>query len=211
MIKKLLFGAVITVASIFITGNTKAQSMESTVKYNKNEVSGFIYNIQGDKKIVAETVDGYFKNSFSTKPTSSKGFKLYEGVSWPEVSSEKLDVYYKIDGKKNNNQVVLLVSKGYDNFVSSQTDPMTASNVLIFMNGIKDRMQIVINNHEVENAGKSLSNAEKELERARKRENDLKKAKENLEKDILNQEKTVFDKEKAVNMAKEELEKAKAK
>ncbi len=211
MIKKLFFGAIIASTILFSGLNSNAQAIESTVKFNKTDVTGFTNNYQGAKDILGEAVENYFKNSFAVKSKSSKGFKLYEGVNWPEVSSEKLDVYYKVSGKKSNSQLEILVSKGYDNFVSSQTDPMTSSNVLIFMNSIKDKMQVVVNNNDVILAEKELKNAEKELEKAKRKASDLRKEKENIEKNIVSQDKTVSDKEKEVSKAKEVLEKAKAK
>lgn len=188
-----------------------AQTNETSVSYNKSSANAFVTSVAGEKEFVANSLEEYFKKSFNSKSTATKGFKLYKGVSWPEVSTDKLDVYYKVDHKKGNNQVTMLVSKGYDNFISSATDLPMAEGVKGFMNTIKDKALLAANASELAAAQKALEAAQKEYDRAAKKDEDLRKDKERIEKDIASQQKTIADREKDLNKAKAAVEAAKAK
>lgn len=208
--KKLLSISMFMLALSAAPAIVNAQSSETTESYNKTNVNGFVVNVEGAKDVVNTSLDDYFKRIFNGKSSSSKGYKLYKGVIWPEVSSEKLDVYYKVNNKKNNNQVTMLVSKGYDNFVSSQSDPQIADAVKYFMNTIQDKAIAVSNANAIIASQKALDDAQKEYDRAVKKESDLNKDKERIEKDIASQTKTISEKEQLLNKAKAELEAAKA-
>ncbi len=211
MMKKILnIGLIVTILGLSPV-IVNAQTNETTVSYNKSSANAFVTSVAGEKEFVANSLEEYFKKTFNGKSSSTKGFKMYKGVSWPEVSADKLDVYYKVDHKKGNNQVTMLVSKGYDNFISSATDQPMAEGVKNFMNTIKDKALLAANASELAAAQKALEAAQKEYDKAVKKEEDLRKDKERLEKDIASQQKTIGDKETALNQAKAALEAAKAK
>lgn len=197
--------------TLFLNSNkVSAQSNESSVSYNKSNVNGFTTSVQGDKGAVEDALEAYFKKTFDSKSSSSKGFKMFKGVAWPEIATEKLDVYYKVAGKKGNNTITMLVSKGYDNFVSSQSDPAIAQGVVNFMNTIKDKVMVINNANAVAAAENSLKDAQREYDRAVKKGSDLKDDQEKIGKAIASQEKEISEKEQALNKAKSALESAKS-
>lgn len=187
-----------------------AQAGETTVSYNKINASGYTVNVDGDKSVVTASLEDYFKKTFNTKSSSSKGYKMYKGVSWPEVAADKLDVYYKVDGKKGKNTVTVLVSKGYDNFISGSSDPQIADGVKNFMNSIQQKTANTTAANAVAAAQKAMDDAQKDYDKVAKKEEELRKSKEKIEKDIASQQKTMGDKEKTLNQAKAALDAAKA-
>lgn len=209
--RKLLVSTIFVAGLAFSTNTTFAQTAETSVSYNKSNANGFVNNINGEKDAVATSLSEYFKKTFDSKSNSSKGYTLYKGVSWPEVSTDKLDVYYKVENKKGNNKVTMLVSKGYDNFISSVTDPQMAEAVKNFMNTIEQKAVVVSNANAVLAAQKAVEEAQKEYEKSIKTDEEYRKDKEKLEKKIAEQQKTIGDKEQKLNQAKAALEAAKAK
>lgn len=187
---------------------THAQAGETTVSYNKAQANGYVVHVEGDKAILSASLEDHFKQTFKSKSSTSKGFKTFKAVSWPEVSSDKLDVYYKVDGKKGKNTVTLLVSKGYDNFISGTSDPHIAEGVKSFMNTIQGKTVDASIANAVTAAQKVVDDAQKNYDKVAKKEGELRKSKEKIEKDLLNQQKDLADKEKALNQAKANLQAA---
>lgn len=71
---------------------TRAQAREAAVSYNKT-LTAMRVPVDGDKTSLSTSLDDYLK-AFNAKFSASKGLKIFR-VSWPEIASAKLDVYYK--------------------------------------------------------------------------------------------------------------------
>ena len=67
--------------------------------------------------------------SFLNKKNKEEGFYRFSGVVLPELDNQKLALYFKVDPLENvgenRSSITLLVSKGYDNFVSQESDTAT--------------------------------------------------------------------------------------
>lgn len=117
---------------------TQAQNAkETTVKFNKQERPAFSAEYPLSKKMIEETIKSKMVNAGS-KGKRYKGFRKYEGVVLPELSPTKVDVYSKIKGNKSKAGVVMLVSTGYDNYVSPASNSSIAANTITMLNQLKD-------------------------------------------------------------------------
>ena len=130
--------------------------------------------------------------------SASNGFKVFNGVSWPEVSTETLDVYYKVTGKKNKATVEILISKGYENFISSQNDPAAIENVKHFISSLNLGLQNHNHNEKIKETENLILKAQKELDTRNKA---VTKAQSGLEK----AKKAVADQEKEMQTSKTQL------
>lgn len=114
----------------------KAQNAsEGTVKIMKAENSAAIAAYEYPKEIVEGALTAKLEQAGLGKQRKQQGFLTYKGANWQEVSSEKLDVYVKVESKKKHTIVSLLTAKGYDNFVSSSSDAATMEKMKQFLNG----------------------------------------------------------------------------
>jgi len=57
-------------------------------------------------------------------------------ADWPTLSPNKVDVYYKVQKKKHISKIYFIASKGYDNYITSATDPTLAVGINNFLGGI---------------------------------------------------------------------------
>jgi hypothetical protein len=197
------FGGIMTAAST----HTFAQQ-ETTVKYNSIDAAAFTMPLEADKADVSNSIEDYFKNTFAVKSASSKGFRLFKAVSWPEVSTEKLDVYYKVEGRKGKSEVTMLVSKGYDNFISNQSDAQAAAGIKNFLSGLNVKVGEYTKGIAVAAGTKGLETAQKEYDKYVKKAEDLNKQKTKLEKEIADNQSKLAEKEKDLNKAKSVLDAA---
>jgi hypothetical protein len=88
--RKILMSTIFVAGIALCTIHSSAQTSETTVSYNKSNANAFVNDIKGDKAAVATSLSDYFKKTFDSKSSSTKGYTLYKGVSWPEVSADKL-------------------------------------------------------------------------------------------------------------------------
>lgn len=99
----------------------------------------------------ANIVEGAFKKKLSdaklgSGDKSKDGFRLYKGVVIPEITKEKIDLYYKVEDKKPISIVTVLTSKGYDNFMKMETDSIAVNNTILYLNTfIKDVLTFSLN------------------------------------------------------------------
>lgn len=110
-----------------IANNLQAQNVkEGTTLFNKINQPCLVgeYNFSGD--IIEGALIKKMADAKISKPgKSSDGFKLYKGISLPDITKETIDLYYKIDDKKTNATLYVMLSKGYDNFIKHESDSVT--------------------------------------------------------------------------------------
>jgi hypothetical protein len=111
-----------------------------------------------------------------------KGVASYKGVVLSEISKDKIDVYTKVESGPNNTSIVYMaVSKGYNNFTSSDADSVITQNVEAFLNSfVKDA-----DNHfadvGISNQIKDVSKSEKEYQKLLNEQTDLEKKKSKID------------------------------
>ena len=76
------------------------------------------------------------KNNIKKGDKFKGGFKVYKGVVIPSISSDKIDLYSIIDGKKDNSSINILVAKGYDNFVTRENDSAAVTAMKSILNNL---------------------------------------------------------------------------
>lgn len=180
--KKLLVVLSLFVAVGFTQNVQAQQTREVSVAINKANQTAVAADFNYKKEALEAVLKNRLANAKLGKSKSASKFTKFEGVNWNEVSPDKMDVYYRVSGKKDKSTVEFLVSKGYDNFVTSANDPATIANLKNFIASLEQDL---------------IKYSIDELIAAK-------------EKDIKAAEKTVDSKKGDVSKAEKELEKAKA-
>ena len=185
---------------------------EGNIRFAKTERPGLLAEYPYSKGIVENALHARLEKAGIGKPKSQKGFDSYQGVNWPDISAEQVDVYTNVDanGKDNQSTVVLLVSKGYDNYVSTATDPVIAAKLKAFLDGLTADIQAGQHLADIGGQEEIVRRAEKAYKDADDDGNKLARDKERLEKqiaenaaekskrgDVLNAEKAKLDALKA--------------
>jgi hypothetical protein len=94
---------------------------------------GFVAEYPLSKGLIENALKERLEKAGLKKPKNERGFTYYKEVSWPEVSPSLVDIYTNVEGKGDRSTVQILLSKGYDNFVTTATDAVVAENVKKFM------------------------------------------------------------------------------
>lgn len=204
--KKIIIAASIAFATLMAVDASAQNARETQVSYMKNNVTAFSADYNVPKKVLQEVAENYFKDNIKGKQLKSKDFRLFKGVNWETVlGQDKGDVYYKVEGKKNKSTLTLMVSKGYDNFVSGSSDAQVANNAKNFLNGFGDALLKYNKSQAIEDQKKLIEKTEKEHKGMESDQKKLEKKIADMQKELESMKKKVADKETEVKKEKSKL------
>jgi hypothetical protein len=188
--KKTLFCIIVLMFSF--ANNFFGQAMfETSQELNKQQHPAFVVTYNFTDDIANEAISRRLKAD-KIKFKSSKEVFTCERASYPMISPNPIDLYFKVvgDKKMGTTMVYVFVSKGYDNFVSQKDDSLVAANVSALFQAIKaDARQVRIENQQV-----VLNNAQKEVEKSLKKLADMQDKIKAQEQEIVDK-RAIVDKE----------------
>ncbi len=193
----------ILLLSIVATFNLQAQdAQESTISILKVDQPCVTANYDVSSDILSTAWAAELAKYGIKKGSKVKGgFRKYSGVNIPSISADKIDIYSKISGKKANSTLVVLVSKGYDNFVNNEKYPEMVA-------ATKKMMNELVNGTAVAKLQVNIEKQEKVVAKAEKTEKSVIKTGESLADDMKRLEKKIADnktaQENAMKALKEE-------
>lgn len=158
---------------------------ESTTLLNKINQPSIVadYNLSG------EIVEGAFIKKMTdakiSKPSkATDGFKLYKGISIPEITKETIDLYVKVDDKKTSSTVYMLMSKGYDNFMKKETDSISIENGKVYLTKFMKDINAFSLNKQIDAQNETIADLEKKMKGQAKDEAGYTKDKSKVESKI---------------------------
>lgn len=176
-----------------------AQATSSTITINKKMQPGLILELPNTTEVAEGTLLQKLKETGYSPETSGAmfwkknkqdGFYVFNGVTLPALNNQKLDLYFKIERKgrkaKEQSTMSMLVSKGYDNYVSLESDSVTFLAASEFLNSFVARNLSFGLQKEIEAQEKVVANAEKKLANLEDDEKALQKKIEQLQADVQN-------------------------
>lgn len=130
------------------------------------------------------------KGNIFNKKNKQEGFYVFPGVQLPELANQKLDLYFKVDelngDSSYNSAISLLVSKGYDNFVSQDVDSATFAASEKFLNSFVSKTEAFDLGKKMEEQKASIAASEKKWQELRNKQSEARKTIAQLEADIKN-------------------------
>jgi hypothetical protein len=120
------------ICSITLLGfcaNINAQDIsEEKLSFMDGKQDAIVAKYKYSEDVLETVVEKILSTKKIKKTKTVKGFKLYQGVFFEDLSKDVIDFYIKVDGGKTESTVTILISKGYNNFLSSSTDGSTIKN-----------------------------------------------------------------------------------
>ncbi|MEM0999313.1 MAG: hypothetical protein AAGN35_19810 [Bacteroidota bacterium] len=182
-----------------------------------NEAKCLMISLEAQEKNVAEVMKQKFKK---LKHSSSKGWDAFTAQIFPEISSQTLDIYYRVEGgKKDQVTVYLAMSTGYDNWLTAQDHSNELNNAKTMLEGLIKEVKVYELGLAIAAQTKVVEEAVKEQEKLTKENEKLGKDLEKLQKEIEDnkadteqnlkdqeaQKKTIEDQKKALDELQKEL------
>jgi hypothetical protein len=164
----------------------RAQSSSTTIQYNAVMQPALVLELPNTTKDAEGTIleklkqTGYnpqTEGHFFWKDNKIDGFYIFKNVTLPSLSSQKLDMYFKVVQKnrqeKDNSTVYLLVSTGNENFASPTGDTILWNSAVAFLNSFVDKTTAYNLEQSITNQENTVKDAQKKLANLQKDEKDL--------------------------------------
>ena len=132
----------------------RAQSSFTTIQYNQKVTPALVLELPNSANDAEGTIlkklkqIGYnpeTQGHLFWKKNKTDGFYVFTNVTLPQVSDQKLDIYFKVVPKNkeeiNNSTLYLLVSNGNENFISPDADSSLWNSSKMFFNGFVERTE----------------------------------------------------------------------
>lgn len=176
-----------------------------------------VVELEGLQKNVEAVLEQKFKK---LKGKKEKGYDAFKAQVFPEISSNTLDIYYKVETKKENqSKVILFLATGYDNWLNPTDHSSELNNAKKMLEGLAAEVRtyelnlaIEAQTKVVEEAVKTQAGLEKDLA---KLGDDLTKLQQEIEKNKKEQEenkktqetqkKVIEDQKKALDELQKQL------
>jgi len=202
---------IIVLATSIITA--RAQSSSTTIQYNEKMQPALVLELPNTTDEAEGTIIQKLKETGYNAETQGHlfwkknkidGFYVFNNVVLPSVSNQKLDMYFKVVQKnqeeKNNSTVYLLVSSGNENFVSPDGDTTLWNSSQIFLNSFVDKTTAYSLEQHIKDQENKVKESQDKLGNLQKNEKDLadkiarnQEDQKNQQLDIENQNKLLAD------------------
>lgn len=181
--KKLLLIAIISFTAVY----SFAQARNATADYNKTMQPAVEIEIPFPEKTVMKSlVDKLEKKGYKGK--ENKGYIVFRGVNMAEIGPDTYDLYFKTDRKSKKEKditiLTMLVSTGYEKFITPDQDEKVLDNSKIFLNSQTELATAYDLEMQIKEQEDATGKAEKKLASLVEDGQDLVKKKEKLEKEI---------------------------
>jgi len=114
-----------------------AQAHTTTAEYQKSMQPALEIEVPYAEKTVTRSLIERMENK-GYKSKETKGFITFKSVKLPELGADEYDLYFKVDRKsrqqKDVSTVTLLLSSGYDKFISEADNPEVIANAKNILN-----------------------------------------------------------------------------
>lgn len=203
--KKLI--ALLSCSFLLGSMNTNAQSIqETTLKFDKNNVNAVVAEYKRPESVMEDALKVQLEKEGFGKYDKKKGYWSYINTNWKRTGNLSLDIYFKVDGNKSKSTITVLVSKGYNNFTSSATDPEIINTVREFLKNLEGTATDVQFALDVKAQQEVVADAEKRYNRALSDSTDLVNEKQKLENKIVQQSSEIQTKRGELDQHRQKLD-----
>ena len=200
---------------VLVTGiiTARAQSSSTTIQFNDKMQPALVLELPNTTDDAEGTIlqklkeTGYnaeTQGHLFWKKNKIDGFYVFNNVVLPSLSNQKLDMYFKVVQKnneeKNNSTVYLLVSSGNENFASPAGDTTLWNSSKTFLNSFVDKTTAYSLEQEIKAQEDKVKGSQDKLGKLQKDEKDLtdkitknQEDQKNQQLDIDNQSKMLAD------------------
>jgi len=199
-----------------------SQSVTTSVSYNKTSQTGLMLELPYNQDVAEGFIvtnlkkTGYepqTKGSLFWKNNKINGFYTFKNVRL-EGSDQPLDLYFKVERKsrKQNDQstIYMLVSKGNETFISSDSDEDIYKAAKRFLNGFLEQSAVYKLDLDIKGQEDVVKDAEKRLNKLQDEEKNLTKKIEDLQNDLKKNRENQESQQKTIETEQKKLADLKA-
>ncbi len=197
----------------------RAQSSYTTIPYNNAMQPALVLELPNTTDDVEGAIleklrqigyDPETKGHLFWKKNKKDGFYVFNEVQSPALSNQKLDVYFKVIKKnneeKNRSTLYMLVSNGNENFASPDRDTSLWNNSKVFLDGFIEKTTAYNLEQTISNQETTIKASQKKLSGLVSDEKDLSEKISKYQKDLLENQQNQKDQQQDIENQKKLLE-----
>jgi len=185
-----------------------AQSRTSKIEYQKADREAIVNEVPFPVDMILKALEDTLEK-MGYKGKESKGFIVYKGVKMPALGSGAYDLYFSVDRKskkeKNISNVTMMISKGFDSFITEKSDPGLVQNAKTYLDNLRNTVAVYDRNQQITGQEEAVIKLEKKIESLTEDAADLQKKKKKLEKEIEDNIKEQADQQKELEKQRQVL------
>jgi hypothetical protein len=197
----------------------RAQSSYTTIQYNKTMQPALVLELPYTTNDVEGTIleklkqIGYnpeTQGHLFWKKNKTDGFYVFNNVVLPSLSTQKLDMYFKVVKKnneeKNNSTLYMLVSSGNENFASPSVDTTLWNSSKMFLNSFIEKTTAYNLEQNIKAQENIVTTSQKKLATLQKEERDLAEKIKRYQNDLGNNQNNQKDQQQDIENQQKLLE-----
>lgn len=185
-----------------------AQSKSSKVEYQKVDREAIVNEVPFEEDMVSKAIQDTLEK-LGYKGKESRGFIVYKGVKMPELGNENYDLYFSVDKKskkeKSVSSVTMMISKGFDEFVTEKSHPELFRSAKSYLDSLRNTVALYDKGQQIAEQEEVVKKLEKKIEGLVEDGQDLQKKKKKLEKEIDDNQKDQADQQKELEKQRQIL------
>ena len=199
---------IVFVLMVALYSISEAQSRTSKLEYQKTDREAIVNEIPFPEDMIVKAIEDTLEK-LGYKGKESKGFTVYKGVKLPALGNEAYDLYFAVDKKskkeKNISQVTMMISKGFDSFVTEKSDPGLVQNAKTYLDSLRNTIAVYDLQQQISAQEEEVKKTEKKVAGLSEDADDLQKKKKKIEKEIEENIKDQTDQQKELEKQKQIL------
>ncbi len=176
------------------------EAHDANIRFKKEDRPGVVAQYDAPESATEDALEQKLKGANLGRKQKESGFWKYEGVTWPEISPNKIDVYFNVERRKGHSEVSMMVSPGNGNFATVATDPQIIEGMKAFLTRFnadviawQQQLALAAQQKEVAEAARDLKEANRDKERLERRQKKAAREEEKKAREVDEQQKKLDD------------------
>lgn len=201
----------LTSVALFSTLLATGQARDVSLKIDKENRNAVTISVPQTEDITRSALRQQLEKSGLKKKTRN-GIDRYSGVVLSELSSDKMDIYTKVEKAINEgSNVYIAVSRGYNNFTNQADDSIITENVKTFLVNFSQQAGNYASDLAIADQIRTVEKEERALQQLKNERSELQGKKAMIDNRLAEIERELIAKETTIEQQQNEIKSAKVK
>ncbi|MCQ2337169.1 MAG: hypothetical protein MJ010_08350 [Paludibacteraceae bacterium] len=186
LINTLMLGTLVTFAQNGNSENTtsKAYTIQVVKGPLKEDVKAYTISYNYSSDDISKAIAAKLKNEGLSSSKAKNKFTGYKGVKYNPLWNKLFDFYILVNGSAKSGTIYLVLSTGYDNYITETEYEETDAKVSAWLVSLEEDIKAYILSNQIKDQEKKVKSAEKDLKKAQSKRNSLENKIDLKEKEI---------------------------
>lgn len=173
LVSSLMFGTLVTFAQNDNSENTvsKAYTIQVVKGPLKEDVKAYTISFNYSADDMSKAIAAKLKNEGLSSSKAKNKFIGYKGVKYNPLWNKLFDLYILVNGSAKSGTVYLVLSTGYDNYITEKEYEETDAKVSAWLVSLEEDIKAYILDNQIKEQEKKVKDALKDLKKEQKKKN----------------------------------------